>query len=175
MPLYDYSERSHAAGAKCIRVTGHSKSQRYFPQTRNGRLEARAYNAKLERESRQHKRARQRKAEVWRKRDYDTDCGVAGITMTIEGPRGASGRWYAYLMLQVLDCDGALLSRKLRVKHDTLAPRFKELLQSLKEAKGIKRIPKHWATTSPPTIKRYQKLRRQMRRDGKMVDTDYLD
>lgn len=167
MPLYE--------STTFIRVTGPDKAQKYFKI--DEKAEAVALAKKYDEETKRRKRSKIRKASTIEsgRRRFDTDCGVAGISMGIDPPRSETGRWYAYLTAQIIDAGGNNVTRRRRVRKDDIDGAFSSLLKFTRDAKDLKRIPKHWTTKNPPTIARFNKIRRQMRRAGYMVDSDFLN
>lgn len=176
MAMQDYSVKDHPGGAKCIRVTGSGGFQKYFPQSE--RAAAEALSAKLDKQTKKILEERLRQREPAGKKDsrrsYDTECGVAGVNMSIAPPRSDGGGWKAMLVLQAMNLDQEVVSRSRRVTDKNIDEKFKELLVELKNAKKLKRMPRHWLTRNPPTVKRFNALASQMRRAGHKVDTDFL-
>lgn len=159
------------------RVTGPNKFQKYFPvsQYREAIAEARRQEQKLA--EMQALKKLVAKPIRTANRSYDTDCGVSGINLVTQVRAGKLKNYFTPgLTLQVMG-EGGTLSRFRRCYDDDaqIDKVFTELLYIARDAHGFRKLPKHWRTKNPPTVKRFRTLAKQMRAAGVRVPSDFLE
>ena len=98
---------------------------------------------------------------------FDTSTGVRGIRMQIVPVKPGRCRAYPVLLLWCYDIEtGERIQRSRNVSRNTISMHYHELMTVLRKAKGLKSIPKHWKTTNPPTVRRFNALVRAKERHG---------